>query len=331
MDVEVILTKLQQLGWIRLHKITGNYYTLHCPFHNDGNERKPSCGVLLTDQYRNGHKQSAGFWHCFSCSYAKPMEAAIKDLMSLHDVSGDAIKWLKENIPGFEYSEDDSDTLLSDSLAAQVNSKFAVDYINSMTNQNQSYISEDELAKYRYTIPYMYERHLTDDIIAMYDVGYDANWIPPGRHKPVPCITIPVRDRDGNTLFFCRRSVQGKMYNYPQDVTKPLFGIDVLPKCLTTLCICESAINCMTLATWGIPAVALLGTGNPHQVQQIKELGVANLILCMDGDEAGRKATKRLKRQLSKNALVWQIDMPDGKDINDIDEMTFRQLYDNRY
>ena len=70
-----------------------------------------------------------------------------------------------------------------------------------------------------------------------------------------------------------------------------------------------------------------MGTGNSLQIQQLKELGVDEFVLCMDGDDAGRKAAERLKRQLKSVAIVWVIDMPEGKDLNDCDKSTFDQLY----
>ena len=114
---------------------------------------------------------------------------------------------------------------------------------------------------------------------------------------------------NGNTLFFCRRSVKGKIYNYPQGVTKPVFGIDMIPEGTTSLIICESCINCLTAVSYGYNAVALMGTGNAYQIQQLKELGVADFIICTDGDEAGRRAANKLKNQLSSIAMVWMIPM----------------------
>lgn len=66
MDVELILNKLQDLELVRLSRPVGEYYQIYCPIHNNGQERKPSCGVLLHDQYKNGKMQKAGFFHCFS-------------------------------------------------------------------------------------------------------------------------------------------------------------------------------------------------------------------------------------------------------------------------
>jgi DNA primase len=50
----------------------------------------------------------------------------------------------------------------------------------------------------------------------------------------------------------------------------------------------------------------------------------------MDGDEAGRKATEKLKKALKSVAMVWVIHMPDGKDLNDCTKEEFEQLYARR-
>lgn len=53
-QVEAVVDQLDTLGLIRKGKITGDWYTIHCPFHNNGQEKKPSCGVLLQEQVKNG-------------------------------------------------------------------------------------------------------------------------------------------------------------------------------------------------------------------------------------------------------------------------------------
>lgn len=330
MDVEKILQTLESHQLIRTNKITGNWYTVYCPFHNDGNERKPSCGVLLKEEYRNGKKYPQGMWHCFSCSTVKSMPEAITYILKQKNIKSDGLKWLSENVPGFEINAD-FDYLVPPDMMQSLSNKYAIDYIQTNLNKvSQPYVSEDELKNYRFTVPYMYERGLTDEIIEKFDVGVDMNWIPPGRKKKVPCITFPVRDSKGRTLFLCRRSIEGKLYNYPEDVVKPVYGLDMIPQGCSSLIICESIINALTCWKWGYPAVALLGTGNPYQLQQLKELGIPEFVLCMDGDDAGKRATRRLKNNLSKNAIIWTIHMLDGKDVNDIDKDTFDQLYQER-
>ena len=325
MDVIAILEKLQSLNLIRLHRIIGNYYQVYCPFHAGGQEKKPSCGVILKDEHRNGTYYPSGWWHCFACGYQGGMIQSLNKLFESRSVSVDALTWLQENIPGFMPDADYEHLVPNDLLNATVGA-FAI----SQIIKKPEYVSETELATYRFTVPYMYDRRLTDEIIAKYDIGVDMKWIPPGRKNVVPCITFPVRDRDGNTLFLCRRSIEGKIFNYPQGVQKPVYGLDVLKPTDKSVIICESCFNALTAVIYGYPAVALLGTGNAYQIQQLKELGVNEFIICMDGDEAGHKATAKLKKALRDVAMVWVINMPDGKDINDCTKQEFDALYSGR-
>ena len=330
MDVTSILEILETHKLIRLNRQMGAWYSVFCPFHNNGQERRPSCGVSMHQQIRSGSVYEEGFWHCFACGASYPMERGVDIILKNHgisDISG--TEWLVQNVPGYEVNSD-FEYLVPEDTMKVLASKYSIDQIKKLESKQTNYISEEELASYRFTVPYMYERKLTDKIIADYDIGYDAKWIPPGRKKPVPCITIPIRDRNHRTLFFCRRSIKGKLYNYPEGVIKPVFGIDMIPNGTTSVIICESAINALTAVAYGYPAVALLGTGNSYQMQQLKELGIAEFVICMDGDEAGRKATEKLKRNLHKVSLVWSIHMPDGKDLNDCSKEEFDELYGNR-
>lgn len=300
---------------------------IYCPFHNDGKERKPSCGILLVDEFRGGKKYPQGFTHCFTCGYAHTIDQTITDLLKQQNIQKSGVDWLVENIPGFELEDTESDFLISNELMGALLSKYAVDYISTLTSKKQEYVSEEELAKYRFTVPYMYERKLTDELIEKFDVGFDANWIPPGRKKPVPCITFPVRDINGNTLFFCRRAISTKLFNYPQGVTKPVYGLYELPNGCKSVVVCESCFNAITSTRYGRPAVALLGTGNSYQIQQLKELGVREFILAFDPDEAGQRATAKLKKALRSVAIVWSFDgIPPGKDINDLTQEEFDAL-----
>lgn len=328
-DIVAVLEKLQQMNLVRLHKITGNYYTIYCPFHNGGQERRPSCGVLLTDEYRNRSRYPAGFTHCFTCGYAKSLLDFVSDLLKEHSITKSGLEWLQENIPGF-IQESDIELLIPENLMESVNDKFAVDYLKSLQVKPTTYITEEELASYRFTVPYMYERKLTDPIIEKYDVGFDPNFIPEGRKRPIPCITFPVRDKNGNTLFIYRRSIETKFFSMPESIEKPVYGLDMISPGCQSLCICESIINALTLESWGYESVALLGTGTPFQIQQIKELGVREIVLCLDGDEAGHRGTAKLKRNLSSTAMVWVVDIPSGKDVNDLDKQTFDKLYSER-
>lgn len=332
-DIAGILHKLGDMGLIRLNRPIGDWYSIYCPLPHSGGhyENKPSCGVLLHDQYKDGKKTPAGFVHCFSCGLAKPLPDVINDVLKNKGISKSGLDWLKENIPGFDGEVSDFDYLIPKEVAQTLQSKFAVEYINTqILKQEGNYVSEEELASYRLTVPYMYERGLTDELIEKYDIGYDAKFIPEGRKKPLPCITFPVKDIKGNTLFLCRRSVQGKFFHYPRSVEKSVYGLYELPKDTKSVLVCESCFNALTAVKYGYPAVALLGTGTSYEITQLKRMGVPEFVLCLDGDEAGQRGTAKLKKALSSVALVWTITMPADKDVNDCTKEEFDQLYASR-
>lgn len=331
MDVVGILRKLEELHLIRLNQQNDEWYSIYCPFHSNGQEKRASAGVLMRPKVKGGVKYPEGLVHCFTCHYAKSLPDAITDLLHDKHISKTGLEWLKENIAGFDIEDAEIDYLLPRELVETIEAQYAVKQVQSLLNQNiTQYVSEEELARYRFTVPYMYERKFTDEAIALYDIGFQADWIPPGRKNPIPCITIPVRDLQGRTLFLCRRSIEGKIYNYPKDVLKPVFGIDVLPSNCKSVVVCEGAINAITAHIYGYNAVALLGTGTQYQINSLKRLGLQSIVLCLDGDEAGRNAAAKLKRALSKNCIVWTMNMPLGKDVNDCTKEEFDEIYKNR-
>jgi len=331
-DPESVIQKVGEMGLIDIIRPIGNWYMCRCPIHAGGKEKKPSCGISLREQYNNGKKTPALFTHCFSCGLAKPLSDVLTDVLKQKGISKSGLDWLKENVPGFDAEDVEFDYLISPEVSATLTNKYTIDYINSqIISESKSYVTENELASYRMIVPYMYQRGLTDEIIEKYDIGYDANFIPPGRKKPLPCITFPVKDLQGRTLFLCRRSIQGKFFHYPQGIEKSVYGLYELPKGVKSVIVCESCLNALRLATFNYNAVALLGTGTSYEIEQLKQLGVQEFVLCLDGDEAGQRGAEKLKRALSKVAIVWTVHMPPDKDANDCKtKEEFDQYYNAR-
>ena len=179
-------------------------------------------------------------------------------------------------------------------------------------------ITEEELDKYRYIHPYMYERKMDDRVIEIFDIGYD---------KETECITFPIRDKNGNCLFIARRSVKTKFFSYPQGVEKPLYGLyelyqlDEFPK---EIYICESMIDAITIWThYDKYAVALNGLGNDLQFSQLNNMPNRTFILATDNDSAGIKARIRLKKYIT-NKIIKEIILPSNR--KDINECTYDEL-----
>jgi DNA primase len=328
LDVVYIVDQLAAHGLIRTKKVVNNYYQCFCPIHNHGQERKPSFGIAIHEEIRNGQKYPQGFCHCFACGYKGPLTQLITDILKENSISKTGMDWLVENIPGFLPGETSFDFLIPEDLMKDLSAEYAVQQIQRLTQPQQSFVPESELQKYRVIVDYMYQRRLTDELIERYDIGVDLNYQPEGWKNIIPCITFPVRDVNGNVLYICRRSIEGKNFFIPKDVPKYVYGIYELPKDAKSVVICESFFNALTAVRYGYPAVALYGTGNALQIDQLRKLGVSEYVICMDGDDAGRRATAKLKKALRDVAIIWAIHMPDGKDANDCDDATFRSLYD---
>lgn len=291
-------------------KIGDKNIQFNCPIHNNGQERKPSCGVSIVNQ----ENTPSGTVHCFACGYTATLEEMISHCFGKDDFGAFGKEWLIKNF--LTVSIENRKTIDLD-LSRQQNNK-----------QKQKFISEEELDTYRYYHEYMYKRKLTDEIIEKFDVGYDSNFklVTNKTQKPLRCITFPVRDKDGNTLFIARRSVDMKLFHYPEGVDKPVYGLYELPKNTDEIIICESIFNALTCYVYGKPAVALLGLGTEYQYKQLRELPCRKFITALDPDKAGQKATQRLKRALGKNKLVTSYVIPEGKDINDLSKKEFENL-----
>jgi len=81
----------------------------------------------------------------------------------------------------------------------------------------------------------------------------------------------------------------------------------------------------LRLAQLGIPAVALLGT-QLSQAQQglLSERGV--VVLMLDGDEAGRRASAKLKAILSPHTKVRRLLLANGCDPDDLSDDQLRRV-----
>jgi DNA primase len=76
----------------------------------------------------------------------------------------------------------------------------------------------------------------------------------------------------------------------------------------------------MRLAQIGIPAVALLGIHlSRTQVQLLRQ--IPHIVLMLDGDQAGRSASRQIADTLSRHTRmqVHRIDLPPGLDPDDLD------------
>lgn len=260
-----------------------------CPFHKGGQERKPSFGISKVD----------GTCHCFTCGWAGTITQMISQLFGYDDNGAYGEKWLSRNFV---------------SLSVEVREPLQLNMSRRVSQRlkPRKTFTEEELDSYRYIHPYMYDRGLTDEIIEQFDVGYDSK---------TNCITFPCYYADASPAFIARRSVKTKFFNYPSDVEKPVYASHLFyQQSYPFAVVCESIFNTLTCWKWGLPSVALLGTGAKEQYEVLRQLPVRKIILALDPDEAGYRGADKIKHELQKTKIITRFDIPIGKDINDLDD-----------
>lgn len=305
-------------------RTTTNHIQFNCPIHNNGQERKPSCGITTNKIIHDNNRfTKSGLVHCFACGYTATLQEMISTLFG-HDndlgLFGD--EWLKKNF---------STVTLENRKNPLADFKFKDLSNTNINNDKINYISEEELDSYRYIHPYMYKRKLTDEIIELFDIGYDANFkLKSTDNYTIPCITFPIHDINGNVLFIARRSVKSKFFHYPSNVSKPVYGLYQLKQVYNNyneeIIICESMLNALTCWVYGKPAVALNGTGTPYQYEQLSKLNCRKFILGLDPDKAGDRGRKKLREYFKNKKLIYDYIIPTGKDINDLSKKEFDNL-----
>ena len=321
-------------------KETTTHIQVQCPYHSNGQERKPSAGIRKSD----------GVFHCFACGEVHSLQEVITHCFGHYDdiVGVFGVKWLMRNFASIQV-EERKDVEIDYYRVRSTYDKSVVDnlhYTDGENNQgrNKGFVVESELDKYRYYHPYWTKRGITDEnIIELFDLGYD---------KETDCITFPVRDIKGNCLFIARRSVKTKYFNYPQGVEKPLYGLYELSciagwygnqlskvtgngnvyvgldwkEPINEVIITEAMIDGLTCWQYGKYAVALNGLGNQRQFTELQQLPCRELILATDNDEAGMKARDRIRKNV-RNKIITEYILPKGKkDINELSKEEFLNL-----
>ena len=295
---------LAQHGVDRFHQFrrNGDNIQTSCPFHKNGQERKPSFGV-------NGEIDKC---HCFACGWSGTIEEMISELYGYQDEGKFGKRWL---IKRFNTVEIETRPNIMDGFNGRNNrlNDRNINILNNLNNNpiDNTYISDEELDKYRYIHPYMYERGLTDEIIERFDIGYDRE-----RKE----ITFPVRDIEGRCVFVAGRSTERKFFRLPKGMDKPIYCSHLFRYgTYTTAYITESFLNCLTCWKYDKPAMAMIDTGNRKQYEILNKLPVREYILAFDPDEAGRKATERFRKNVH-GKIIKELVYPDNRDINDLQE-----------
>lgn len=270
--------------------------SITCPIHKNGRESNPSCNVYTK---KDNPKVEYGHVHCFTCGFSTPLAGLIGKCFDKDIDFGE--EWLYERF-GVPYSENISG--LEDIILTH--------------KEKPQFLDPDILNKYNYYNDYLFNRGISKDIIDKFKIGYNPY------NKSV---TFPVWDIVNNLVMITSRSTIDKTFYIDKDKDKPVYLLNFINDMnITSVYVCESQINALTLWSWGYPAIALIGTGSQYQYDILNKCGIRNYILCFDGDEAGDKGTARFYKNMRKDVFISQKKIPRNKDVNDLTKDEFEKL-----
>ena len=159
---------------------------------------------------------------------------------------------------------------------------------------------------------YFFKRGLTLETIERFKLGYD-----PQRKS----VVIPY---SSDLQYYIARSVNEKKFFKPstdEAGPEPLYNMKGL-YAKKPIFIVESPICALSIMQYGHPAVALCGASAIHKLmRQVKtQRPSAPLILCLDNDEPGKKATDELAKSLDELKIPFIIYnvAKDKKDPNEL-------------
>lgn len=305
--ISVLKAQLATKGVFLFEKYfdSGDDVMVCCPYHKQGQERRPSAGIRKSD----------GLFHCLACGETHSLPEVISNCYGYTDPLF-GYKWLTQNFANVEVQE--REAIKINFSRNNISNKSGI--LGNSDADKPLCVSEEELDKYRYIHPYLYERGLTDEVIEQFDLGYD---------RATDSITFPVRDKNGDCMFVARRAVKTKRFDIPKGITKPLYGLyelSVTPV-VNKLYVCEGLFDCLRLWCVGKPAVAGFGClFNSYQVKQIQDFPGRTVVLALDNDEAGKDAAQRLRKLLT-NKIIKEVVLPDGrKDIGECSDAELQNL-----
>ena len=279
---------------------------IHCPFHDD---KTPSMQVYLdTDSL-----------YCFSgnCQHgAKKMD--VIDFIMYMDKStkAEAVAKAKEMVSP------------NNSITPNTNQKAAKKMKAKDPNQLELVFGElqKNLTNSKKAQDYLKARNIPLD--AKDQIGYRNHKATIPNMKD--CLIFPLKDEQDKIVSVYGRSIKetannkGHYYQQGRNGLYPSYP----PKDTQTVILTESVIDCLTLEkhterTANTAYLALYGTNGltPEHfkaLQQLKDL--EEIILFLDGDEAGRAAANKYAKMLydTLEVNVSQVETPENEDVNSL-------------
>ena len=166
------------------------------------------------------------------------------------------------------------------------------------------------------THSYLKERGIKEETLTHFGVGFF-----PGRGSMSGRVVIPISNERGELVAYAGRSIDATepKYKFPAGFKKSevLFNLDRVlalpPEFQNPLIVVEGFFDCMSVHQAGLPAVVALMGSSLSEAQEKLLCRFKQVILFLDGDEAGQLATGSIAARLISQTFVKAVRLSDGK------------------
>lgn len=271
-----------------------------CPLCGSGTGRHHT-GAFSVFTGEDGKRR----WQCFSCQKKGDLYDLIEAVDGLTDMKDKAE--YAANIAGITLPEE-GDPLPVIQIQAKKEAKgdFA-EYLDKC--HNELLRPENEPVRDLLKL-----RGISEENMNRYRIGYD---------KEKRAVSLPYNEQGS---YYILRHIDPRAphkYSKPAGVKDQLFNADALYSGKPVF-ICEGAFDALSVMIASgreIKAVALGGLGNTILLEKLKERAPeGNLIVSLDNDDAGRKATRTLCQDLNKANIPFTIAKYSNSEVKDANE-----------
>ena len=178
--------------------------------------------------------------------------------------------------------------------------------------------------------PYLAGRGIDPATAAVFGVGFYAG---PGLLSGR--IAIPISNARGQTVAYAGRALDGRppKYKLPLGFRKAaeLFNLHrAVATGSPTVILVEGYFDCLRVHQAGLPwVVALMGSSLGSEQERLLLPRFQRVVLLLDGDAAGRAASRAIGARLSGKFLVTVIQLPDRAQPDQLPLAALRRLLDD--
>jgi len=291
---------LEKVLKLRNVRDCGDNFMASCPFesqHSDGKDSNPSFGI---------HKES-GLWYCFACGEKGSLVSLVSCIL------GKSTRVATEVIEGYFSRGVDVEKLEKKirSFEEMLNGSNKEENVDSECLLPQGYTKDLPVD----VLNFFNCRGISKEVLEKFEVGFCRE----GKYKNM--IIFPIFLGGSLNGFIARvigEDIVEKKYQFPKNLKKALYNLFPIRGLIYLV---EGPLDALKLYTLGLKnACALLGSSISYfQIRLLIKHKVKEVIIMLDGDETGRKASNIVAKMIKPFFLrVSILNLPDGMDPCDI-------------